>query len=97
MLVLFPILMLAYGVLYAFASPIPQGSIQMDVRDALVPSKLPLKIGIPISSNSQSYVKRSPSDLDPDTFAARNSNPTTWENVGFYHSCKSASPACSGE
>ena len=89
--------MLAYGVLYAFASPIPQGYIQMDARDALVPSKLPLKIGIPISSNSQTYVKRSPSASDSDTVAAKNNNPTTWENVGFYHSCKSASPACSDE
>ncbi|GAB7338568.1 hypothetical protein MBLNU457_5311t1 [Dothideomycetes sp. NU457] len=99
MLVLFPILVLAYGVLYAFAAPIPRGMVEMNVRDAILPPVHFPKIGIPISSNSQvastDYVKRS--ITDPEAIVAQIANPATSENVGFYHRCRSASPACSDQ
>jgi len=91
--------MLAYGVLYAFAAAIPRAAIDMNIREAVLPSAPLPKIGIPISSNSQvastDYVKRWATE--PEAIVARNANPATSENIGFYHRCRSASPACSDQ
>jgi len=101
MLPLIPILMLAYGVLYAFALAIPKGFVEMDVRDAIAaPQALPLKIGIPISTPNtvtsratlEPMAKRS---TDPNVLAIDVRTQSTGENVGFYHSCHAASPSCS--
>jgi len=101
MLPLIPILMLAYGVLYAFALAIPKGFIEMDVKDAIAaPRALPLKIGIPIST-PDTVTRRSTSGLnverniDPSVLAIDVQTESTGENVGFYHSCQAASPSCS--
>lgn len=99
MLVLFPILILAYGVLYAFAVPIPRRAVEMSLEEALLPTVPLPKIGIPIVSNSRAvptdYVERS--ITEPEAIFVRIANPATAENVGFYHRCRSASPACSDQ
>lgn len=89
MLPLVPILFLAYAVLYAFAQPIQSGFVEQSVQDAIA---MPVARALVEPSHDISVFKsRRPETISVSVDTQLN----VGEKKGFFHECRSASPACS--